>query len=47
MVAVYESWGDLHFETYDPGVVCQLSLQVFRFEHWYFKVDVYCIAAMQ
>lgn len=27
-VAVYESWGDLYFETYDPAVACTLSLQV-------------------
>lgn len=27
-VAVYETWGDLYFETYDPAVGCTMSLQV-------------------
>lgn len=28
MVAVYECWGDLYFETYDPAGACNMTLQV-------------------
>lgn len=27
-VAVFETWGDLFFEAYDPAVTCTLTLQV-------------------
>lgn len=28
MIAVYETWGSLFFEAYDPTVVCTMTLQV-------------------
>ena len=27
-IAVYETWGSLFFEAYDPTVVCTMTLQV-------------------
>lgn len=27
MVAVYETWGDLYVEAYDPGTACTMTLQ--------------------
>lgn len=28
IVAVFETWGDLFFEAYDPAVACTMTLQV-------------------